>query len=152
MKYFFLLLIISGMAAMAAENNVEEAVRVAMSGSLNPDHIGPDRATQFQTILSTNATTANNIALSMLSTRSPGFAVEEMHVTEIVKFTGADVRGASQLLRAYITHLDSSDAAEKSRHASATATDSENEQFKNRTQRIEATRKRAIALLKKVEK
>jgi hypothetical protein len=141
-----------GATMAAAEDNLEEAVKTALNGNLNPDHVGPDRATQLQTLLANNAKSANAILLNVLNSTRPGPRAEDLYVVEVLKFTKSDVSGAAQVTHKYLTLVDAADAAEKARHAAAAPDNTEQERFKNRINRIETARSGALAFLRGIGK
>jgi hypothetical protein len=130
--------------------SVEEAVKIAMNGTLSPDHVGPDKAARLQTLLTANAKIANSIALRLLNLASPNTRPEDLAAVLVINYTKSDTSGAVQVIRKYLTLLDSAEAAERGRHTALSNDPTEDERFRNRLNRIEQVRRESRAFLTSV--
>src|ERR1700730_10000186 len=94
-------------AALADERPVQDAVALALNGTLNADHIGPDQAAQAERLIKENATLANKLVIDALSKPYNKGRVEDLFVANVLRLTkDSDKAKATEVLEKFSALLD----------------------------------------------
>jgi len=89
-------------------HDLQNAVVLALNGTLNEDHIGPEEMRRLEKVIAANAMQANKITLSVIEQRDNRKRLGSVYVTNVAKLTVSnDKTGASQVLRRYVALIDS---------------------------------------------
>jgi hypothetical protein len=102
------LLAIAPHAHAADKADLQNAVTIALSGTLSDDHVGPDARRQLEKMIAANAAAANNVALKAIEQANAYGTLQALSVVNVAKLTAeSDKKGTLEVLRRYIALADS---------------------------------------------
>jgi hypothetical protein len=132
---------------------VQDAVRLALNGTLEVDHIGSDRTAQAEKLIRENAVQANELTLKFIAKPENRTWLEDIYVGNVVRLTKEkDKAGAIRVLEKFSTLLDAVASEEKLNAPGKSSTAEQKERHENRLQRLSAAREQAARLIEAIAK
>ena len=136
--------------ASSDEHDIQNAVTLALNGTLSIDHIGPDKAAQAERLIKQNAAQANKIVLETITKAENKHRLEDLYVANVIRLTKEnDKAGAVQVLEKFTALLDAAAAEVKANPPTKT---DQIERHNNRLQRVDAAREQATKLKEDISK